>query len=385
MYRALPLIGLLVVLLLGCDGNVAERGTDGSANSSTLMEGMGGTPAAGFARALTPRVFEFPADHGPHPEFATEWWYFTGNLFNEDGRRFGYQLTLFRVGLNDEQPAADSPWRATQMYMGHLALSDIAQGQHYQGERFSRAAAGLAGAVADPLRVWLGPWSISGQAGETWPIRLAASTDTFSLQLTLESGNRPMVLQGDRGLSQKGSAPGNASFYYSFTRLPTRGEVSIDGEQFTVQGDSWFDREWSSSALGDDQAGWDWFALQLDDNRDLMFYRMRGQDGEAQRFSKGVLVEADGSYKALSIEDVDLAPTRYWQSANGISYPVAWRLAVPADDIDLRIKAAFDEQAMETTVAYWEGAVDVSGSHGGVGYLELSGYADSENQTQDAN
>ena len=167
--------------------------------------------------------------------------------------------------------------------------------------------------------------------------------------------------------------------------MPTSGEISINGERFDVKGNSWFDREWSSSALADDQAGWDWFALQLDDGRDLMFYRMRGKQGEAQRFSRGVLVGTTGESQTLTLEDVELAPTRYWQSAEGIAYPVAWRLAVPADDIDLRIQAAFDDQAMETAVAYWEGAVNVSGSHRGVGYLELSGYADSDEQRQDAN
>lgn len=375
IYRALFLICLLAMLSSGCDYNGPPQQSDENANTSTLLESMGGTPAPGFARAFEPRRFEFPIDHGPHPEFATEWWYFTGNLVGEEGRRFGYQLTLFRVGLSDARPELDSSWRTTQMYMGHLAISDVSQRRHYQAERFSRAAAGLAGAVADPLRVWLGPWSITGEPGSTWPISLDASTDTFALKLALESGSKPVVLQGDRGLSQKGAAPGNASFYYSFTRLPTQGQIVIGDERLRVQGTSWFDREWSSSALADDQAGWDWFALQLDDGRDLMFYRMRGQDGEAQRFSKGVLVETDGRYKALSIEDVDLKPTRFWQSPKGISYPVAWQLAVPDVGIDIAVQAAFDAQAMDTTVAYWEGAVDVTGTHSGVGYLELSGYA----------
>ena len=184
-----------------------------------------------------------------------------------------------------------------------------------------------------------------------------------------------MVLQGEQGLSRKGASPGNASYYYSFTRLPTHGEIRVGEARYSVQGSSWFDREWSSSALAADQAGWDWFALQLDDGRDLMFYRMRGRDGEAQRFSKGVLVEADGSSYPLTLEDVQAKPTRTWQSADGVTYPVAWRLQIPRHGLDLNVQAVFDAQEMRHRVRYWEGAVRVSGSQRGVGYLELSGYA----------
>jgi len=369
---------LLVLVVLfavtGCD-SPNDRSGDSANATVSVLEGMGGTPDPGFARALEPRPFDFPQDHGPHPGFATEWWYFTGNLFDPAGRRFGYQLTLFRVGLAPGQPPDDSNWRANQIYMGHFAISDIASATHHHAERFSRAAAGLAGAQADPLRVWLGPWSIDGTKGSTFPLRLHAVTPDFALRLNVEAGDKPHVLQGDRGLSAKSAAPGNASHYYSFTRLPTSGEVEIGDETFTVTGNSWFDREWSSSALADDQAGWDWFALQLDNGHDLMFYRMRGTDGKAQRFSKGVLVDRQGSAQPLRLDDVALEPIRYWTADDGRRYPVAWTLAVPDRGLDLTVEAAFDEQQMRTTVRYWEGAVDVSGSHSGVGYLEMSGYA----------
>jgi predicted secreted hydrolase len=349
--------------------------TDTGAGTSLTRE-MASTPDPGFARAYAPREFRFPQDHGAHPDFATEWWYFTGNLESAEGRRFGYQLTLFRVGLTPGPAHDDSAWRANQLYMGHLAISDIAAQTHHSRERFSRAAAGLAGAETAPLRVWLGPWSIRSRSTTLFPLELTAADEGLSLRLVLDAGDKPMVLQGDRGLSQKSAQPGNASYYYSFTRLPTRGDLHIDDARFAVSGHSWFDREWSSSALGPDQAGWDWFALQLDDGRDLMFYRLRRHDGRGDRFSQGVLVERDGETRRLSNDEVELEPTRFWRTDDGARYPVAWRLEIPALQIALRVNAAFDAQEMPMTVRYWEGAVDVDGSHSGRGYMELSGYAE---------
>lgn len=370
--RAIAIV--LSILLAACTPSPPdpEQATD----TTSLTDQMAASPDPGFARAFEPREFRFPEDHGAHPDFATEWWYFTGNLDSRQGRRFGYQLTLFRVGLTPGPPARDSAWRANQLYMGHLAISDIAERRHHHRERFSRAAAGLAGATLSPLRVWLGPWSLGSRSEDLFPLDLSAEDDGLALRLTLEAGDKRMVLQGDRGLSQKSGAPGNASFYYSFTRLPTRGELRIGDDRYTVEGHSWFDREWSSSALGPDQAGWDWFALQLDDGRDLMFYRLRKHDGRPDRFSQGVLVDHDGMAQRLTNDEVDLRPTRFWSTDDGARYPVEWRLTVPSQQIDLRVNATFDAQEMPMTVRYWEGAVDVDGSHAGRGYMELSGYAD---------
>jgi len=364
---------VVIVVITGCDGpgpQPQDRET-----SVRVDERMAAVPDPGFERALQPRDFEFPRDHGAHPRFATEWWYFTGNLQNPAGRPFGYQLTLFRVGLRPGPPADDSDWRAHQLYMGHLAISDIADARHLHAERFSRAAAGLAGATTGPLQVWLGPWSVRSGPTGTFPLQIEAATAEMGISLTLRDNGRPVVLQGDRGLSRKSAQPGNASYYYSYTRLATRGKIRLGQRQFDVSGESWFDREWSSSALAADQAGWDWFALHLDDGRDLMFYRMRGKDGKAQRFSRGVLVEHDGTIEALSHHQVELRPLRHWTSDTGNRYPVAWHLRVPGHDLDLRVEAAFDAQEMPLTVRYWEGAVRVTGSAQGVGYLELSGYA----------
>ena len=375
MSRWIPLILLpLLLLLMGCEAS----SPDSSSNFSPIAVGerMGATPDPGFERAIEPRDFVFPRDHGAHPEFATEWWYFTGNLYTNDNRRFGYQLTLFRVGLTPGTPAEDSDWRAHQLYMGHLALSDIEQRRHHSAERFTRAAAGLAGAKLKPFEVWLGPWSIKGSDNELFPLTINTETPEFGLSLNIDQGSKQHVLQGERGLSRKSDTPGNASYYYSYTRLPTQGKVRIGEQYFDINGNSWFDREWSSSALAADQAGWDWFALQFDDGRDLMFYRMRDKQGAAQRFSKGVLVGTDGSAQPLSLEQVELKTTREWQTTDGVRYPIEWRMQIPDHGLDLRVLAAFDAHEMRHTVRYWEGAVNVSGSHNGVGYLELSGYAD---------
>lgn len=377
MLRIGPLFTILLATALGltaCEPQAPSPAEPGA--GIRVDERMAAPPDPGFARALEPRAFSFPADHGAHPDFATEWWYFTGNLHDDEGQRFGYQLTLFRVGLRPGAPDDDSDWRARQLYMGHLAISDIGARRHHHAGRFSRAAMGLAGARPEPLSIWLGPWSIRGSTDGPFPVRLSAATDDIAIDLTVQRGDKALVLQGDRGLSRKGAAPGNASYYYSYTRLPTHGTIRLGDRRHAVDGSSWFDREWSSSALAADQAGWDWFALQLDDGRDLMFYRMRGRDGLAQPFSSGTLVAADGHATPLSLADVDARPLRYWQAHDGVRYPVEWQVKVAAQGLDLRVSAAFDAQEMRHTVRYWEGAVTVTGSQRGVGYLELAGYAD---------
>ena len=359
---------LSVLLLPACDAPPP------AAPKLRVDEAMGGQPDPGFARAMDPRDFRFPQDHGAHPDFATEWWYLTGNLSDDNGRRFGYQFTLFRIGLRPGEAVMDSNWRSKQVYMGHLAISDIAEGRHYSGERFARAATGLAGARTVPFEVWLGPWSLRA-GSDLFPLSLEAQHDDIELSLQLQPGDKPMLLQGERGLSRKSATPGNASYYYSFTRLPTHGELRIGETLFSVQGDSWLDREWSSSALDEDQVGWDWFALQLDDGRELMFYQLRTRQGGVHAFSRGVLVGQDGNVRDLLPGQVTLTPTRYWQSDDGTRYPIDWRLQAPEFKLDLEVQALLDDQLMDHSVHYWEGAVDVSGSHRGQGYLELSGYA----------
>ena len=368
-----------ITLILLCTLVACDRSQPDTAQpiSISVSQRLGSAVDPAFERALKPRPFNFPEDHGAHPEFANEWWYFTGNLWTDEGARFGYQLTLFRVALKPGEPLDDSAWRSQQLYMGHLAISNITEQQHLGAERFSRAAAGLAGAQSTPLHIWIGPWSIKSVNEHLFPLRLSAEAAEIAIDLTLSGDATAMVLQGDEGLSKKGAAAGNASYYYSYTRLPTSGRIRWQDQTIQVNGNSWFDREWSSSALSDDQSGWDWFALQLDDGRDLMFYRMRDKQGQAQRFSQGVLIDQDGRVQPLSLQNTRLDPIEYWRSSDAVSYPTKWRLQIPGQQIDLQVTAAFNEQEMRLSVYYWEGAVTVTGSHSGVGYLELSGYADS--------
>ncbi|HAO33328.1 MAG TPA: lipocalin-like domain-containing protein [Candidatus Competibacter sp.] len=347
--------------------------------SAAVQSALSGGDTAGFQRALAPRPFDFPTDHGPHPDFRTEWWYVTGNLSDAGGRRFGYQLTLFRIGLAPAPPPEDSAWRTNQIYMAHFALTDVTGQKHHAFERFSRGAIGLAGAQAVPFRVWLEDWSLSGAENDAFPMRLQARQAGIALDLTLITA-KTIVLQGDHGLSQKSAEPGNASYYYSYTRLPTQGTVSLGESAFQVNGASWLDREWSTSALGPEQSGWDWFALQLDDGRDIMFYRLRRKDGGIDPHSKGALVAADGRARVLGRDEVELRPLGEWRSpASGDRYPAGWRLRLPAERLELTVTPKLADQELRLTVRYWEGAVSVEGRSGdrpigGQGYLEMTRY-----------
>lgn len=338
-----------------------------------------GDDSAGFARATTPRAFRFPDDHGPHPEFRQEWWYFTGNLRGPGGRRFGYQLTFFRFALSPDLPARGSRWGTNQAYMAHFAVTDVQGNRFHHFERTGRGALGLAGATGRPLRVWLDDWSAEGKKTSTLPIRLRAMEEGASIDLVLDTA-RPIVLQGDRGLSRKSATPGNASYYYSMTRLATRGSVRVDGVSLPVEGNSWLDREWGTSSLEKGQTGWDWFALQLSDGRDLMFYRLRRGDGTTDPFSAGTLVLPDGSVRPLSPDDVRIETLGYWRSpVSGTRYPSRWRLLLPPEGMELEIVPRSADQELRTTVRYWEGAVRVVGASGGKpiegeGYVELTGY-----------
>ncbi|MBP7588279.1 MAG: carotenoid 1,2-hydratase [Thermoanaerobaculia bacterium] len=346
-----------------------------------LAAALGGSDEAGFLRATAKRPFVFPADHGAHDGFRTEWWYVTGNLFAADGRAFGVQLTFFRNALVAGSAASPSRWRSDHVWMAHFALSDERQGTFRFAERFAREAVGLAGVTAAPFRVSLEDWSLASltsSGSDFAPLRLAARSGDFAADLTLEPG-KPPVLQGDQGLSQKGPQPGNASYYYSLTRLATRGTVTVDGETVPVTGEAWLDREWSTSALGAELAGWDWFALQLDDGRELMFYRLRRKDGASEPWSRGSLVAADGSSRTLQPEEILATPLSTWKSPSGAVYPGRWRLQLPGEALDLELTPRVAAQELAATVRYWEGAVKVAGSShgrpvGGHGFVEMTGY-----------
>jgi predicted secreted hydrolase len=354
-----------------------------------VRDALGGGSTDGFARALAPRPFVFPRDHGPHPEFRTEWWYYTGNLRDSTGRHFGFQLTFFRFALAPSMPPRASAWASREAYMAHFALTDTTGQRFSAASRLSRGVLGLAGARAEPFKVWVEDWSVEGIGGDAATVRLQAAEADVSIDLRLESAKR-VVLQGERGLDRKGPEPGNASYYYSLTRMPVTGRIAARGASFEVTGIAWMDREWGTSALGAHLVGWDWMALQLDDGRDLMLYQLRGTDGRPDRFSGGSLTAADGSSRPLAFGDFRIEVLDTWSSPrDGTRYPSRWRVSVPAEALEVDVVPTLADQELALSVRYWEGAVRVQGAPGGrptagVGYVELVGYAGHANTRKGA-
>ena len=369
---------LFAAALLGACG-----GTDRPSETRlSLVEVLAGADTAGYERALEPRDFTFPADHGPHPSFRTEWWYVTGNLTSTTGRDFGFQLTIFRNALAPRMPDSRSAWATNQAYMAHFTVTDVAAERFHAYERLARGAVDLAGATTEPLRVWLEDWTLEGTTSETFPLRLRAREGAVALDLALEAG-KPAVPQGDRGLSQKGPEPGNASYYYSHTRMPAAGTLVLEGDTLAVSGLAWLDREWSTSALSEGQVGWDWVALQLADGWDLMAYRLRRGDGSTDEWSAAVLVDPRGVATRLAWgTQISMESTGSWTSPiDGAVYPSGWRISVPERGWSLVVEPRIPNQELDLAFRYWEGAVSVRGTGaGGVsvegrGYVELTGYA----------
>ncbi len=383
--RSLLLASALMTPLTGC---AAPQPTALGA-SLDLGQTLGGGAGPGFARADRPRAFAFPADHGAHSGFRTEWWYVTGNVATASERAFGYQLTFFRQALGPTAPASPSSWRNAHVWMAHFALTDAGEspgggrGGFHAFERFAREAAGLAGATTEPFRVWLDDWELASTgapfADAARPLRLRAANDDLALELELIPTRAPL-LQGDGGLSAKGPEPGNASYYYSLPRLASRGALTLDGERHEVSGLSWLDREWSTSSLGAGVVGWDWMALHLGDGSDLTLYRLRRADGGVTPESAGSLAAADGSVRRFRASEIEMTPLGSWTSPLGGSYPAAWSLAIPSLALELEVAPLVANQELAVTVRYWEGAVRARGRRSGRpiagdGYLEMTGYA----------
>jgi predicted secreted hydrolase len=333
----------------------------------------------GFARATTPRAFRLPQDHGPHFEYQTEWWYYTGQLVTADQRRFGFQLTFFRRGLSPGPPPV-AGLATNQVYFAHFAVTDIATRRHASAERVSRGAAGLADASAQPFRVFVEDWAAEGLNPDAASVRVRARDGGLVLDLELQA-RKPLVAHGDRGLSPKSDQPGNASYYVGYTRMTARGHVGTDGTGIAAAGEAWFDHEWSTSALGPSAVGWDWFSLQLGDGRELMLFEVRRTDGSREAASGGTLVAMEASARRLQAADFEITVLERWKSPHsGADYPARWRVHVPSEGLELEVQPLVADQEMRTSFVYWEGAVSLSGtSRGrpveGRGYVELTGYA----------
>jgi predicted secreted hydrolase len=337
----------------------------------------------GFAVAQAPADIRIPEDFGPHPDFLTEWWYYTGNLDAPDGRHFGYQLTFFRRALvppENRSEGRQSDWATEQLYLAHFTVTDVSAGTFVFNERYNRGAAGLAGANGSPYRVWLEDWFVESSGPGRY--RLSAELEGFRLELELEDQKGP-ILQGQDGYSQKGPQPGNASYYISQTRLAASGTLTKDGQTIPVEGLSWMDHEYSTSALGPDQVGWDWFSIQLDNETELMLFHLRKENGEVDRFSSGAIIYPDGSTRSLARDDYEIIVQDTWVSPqSGAEYPSRWQINVPSEGIELALEPFLPEQELLVFFTYWEGAVRISGSDDGAavsgsGYVEMTGYAHS--------
>jgi predicted secreted hydrolase len=351
-----------------------------------LLAVLPAAPAAttpdGWQLALPGWQYQFPRDHGVHPPFKTEWWYFTGSLHTADGREFGYEITWFREGILPVRPAAASRFVVQDFKFAHFALSDIAAAKFHFAQKVSRGAYGDAGngnGQPGPL-AWIDDWRLTVEPSGAWRIAAAHEGISLALQLTPQ---KPPVIEGEQGISVKSAGEGHASCYYSYTRMAATGLLTLPGAApQAVTGETWFDHEWATNQLAPDQAGWDWFSLQLSDGTELMLYRMRLKNGHPDPASSGTFIPARGQPVYLKASDFILTPLDSWHSpATQAAYPIRWRVQIPRLKMDVQVSTPLDNQELALPgIVYWEGLIHASGTSGGApvtghGYLELTGYA----------
>jgi predicted secreted hydrolase len=371
---------LLLTLVWGGLGASTEQTDPRSAEAGvevTLTE-------PDYRLALPGYEYIFPRDHGAHPEFKLEWWYYTGTLEGESGKRFGFELTFFRTGM-DRVSNNPSAWNVTELHVAHFALSELTDGRFRFFERVHRAGPDIAYARPGTLDVrnenWTASLSETDEGAEAMALR--AYADGILLELELVP-RKPPVIHGTGGVSQKADGEGRASHYYSMTRMEATGILSMEGVATRVRGESWMDHEFGTSQLAPDQVGWDWFSLQLDNGEELMLYRLRRADGTIDANSSGTAVDLGGEGTHLSRDQFDVVSLRDWTSgASGATYRLDWNIEVPALGAVLRVRPLMDDQELVTTrstgIAYWEGAVEIEGTWRGQpvrghGYVELTGY-----------
>ncbi len=367
---------ILLLLLTSC----APATSPSSTVEVPQVEALNSQVPAGFAVADGSHPLSFPQDFGAHEDYRTEWWYYTGNLQTPEGRPFGFELTIFRVGLLP--PTAEAPstseWYGRSIYFAHFALSDIEANQFHAFERYSRPGPGLAGAQSVPYKVWLEDWSITQQSPAVY--QLQAEQDGIRIDLTLND-EMGVVLHGENGYSRKGKGPGNASYYFSQPRLRTEGNVQVNGKSYPVSGLAWMDHEFSTSGLDPDQIGWDWFSLQFDEGPALMLYQLRERDGKISDASSGTYVDAQGNAQSINLSDFKINVKEQWRSPHTQAvYPAAWEIQINQPDCLLQASPLMADQEVHfPAVTYWEGAVQFEGTCDGrdvrgEGYIELTGY-----------
>jgi len=395
-------LGLLSLLMscTGCDGASTNRSqVDRPPNIALRLGAVLGGDVDDFERASAPRVFNFPRDHGAHPRFRSEWWYLTCPLRDDGGAEYGLQFTVFRQGLlpmeTPERPEGNDPaalWRTGQIYMAHAAVTDVERQEHTEATRLSRGHPELAGVAAaqdnEAFAVYLEDWRLEAPDGDLETLQLTlrhrdeggeigVGGRGFDVRLSL-TPEKPVVLQGDAGLSSKGGR--EASYYYSMPRLGARGELrsTPNGLLRPVSGACWFDREWSTSVLAPGVVGWDWLALQFDDGTELMAFQLRSLQAGPVRQAKQI--DAEGRGVSVPSSEIDFIADRHWQDELGIAWPISWSIRI--GDSNYRVRAAIDDQRMRSSISYWEGLVwvfDDANQRIGQGYLEMTGYLGSQN------
>jgi len=341
-----------------------------------------------FKRALPGRTFSFPEDHFSHPEFKTEWWYYSGHLYNQEKKSYGYQLTFFRTGLKRETQTK-SKWSIQNLYFAHLALTDESKKRFEYREKISRGSLGEAGVSSyerggKPFRIWVEDWFLEGRGAGMRDHFLKGGDKDLGIELLLTPEKKP-VIHGHNGISQKAEGEGYASHYYSITRLKTEGKIFFKKKEIPVQGRSWMDHEFGSTQLRAYQVGWDWFGIQLENGADLMIYQIRHQDGKIDPYSSGTIILQDGIHHPLPLKEFQVHSLGQWRSQKtGATYPSEWRIVVPGHRIELMLTPTVKDQELitqeSTRVTYWEGSVKVEGKYQGqrvrgMGYVELTGYA----------
>ncbi|MDQ8731843.1 lipocalin-like domain-containing protein [Bradyrhizobium sp. LHD-71] len=342
------------------------------AMQTTLSHAQGfaglGEDVDGFAQVMPGKPLRFPADHGAHPDYRIEWWYFTANLKDAEGTSYGVQWTLFRQANKPNDNA--SGWASRQLWMGHAAVTSAAT--HHFAERFARGGVGQAGVEAAPFKAWIDNWqmrTLFADPSVFASLQVSASAKDFSYSLRLD-GDRQLVLQGDAGYSKK-SEQGHASYYYSQPYLRVTGSLVLDRKTIAVTGQGWIDREWSSQPLKADQTGWDWFSLHLASGDKLMLFRLRHADGK--HFFAGNWISRDGRSEQLAPGAISMTPTATTRIADR-DVPTGWRISIPSRGLEITTAPLNPRSWMDTRFKYWEGPVHVTGSHAGEGYLEMTGY-----------
>ncbi|HEX78903.1 MAG TPA: carotenoid 1,2-hydratase, partial [Dehalococcoidia bacterium] len=334
-------LGVIALVVIIIDRYLSDGKPQGE--EIDIIAALSTSDTEGYLIANEPIEFVFPDDHGAHYGFRNEWWYFTGNLYDENGRRFGYQLTFFRIAISPNDSERESNWATNQIYMAHFTISDIENKEFYCFEKFNRGAIGLAGFSKEGFGLNVENWYITGIGDGEFPWQLYAEKDDIALSIEVNP-LKGIVLQGDNGLSRKSLEEGNASYYYSITRLETEGYIDMNGVKFYVSGNSWLDREWSTSALSSEQAGWDWFSIQLDDGRDIVYFQLRYNDGSPYPYNEGLIVDGTGNITRLGTGDMPLEVIETWQSPPGSIYPIEWRAQITPLGETIIIKAVFPEQ-----------------------------------------